>query len=37
MGMFVADALGLVAASSLHLAFLPPLALRRWIEQRAAG
>ena len=35
-GMFVANALGLVAASSLHLAFLPPLAWRRWIEQRAA-
>jgi hypothetical protein len=36
-GMFVANALGLVAASSLHLAFLPPLAWRRWIAGRAAG
>jgi hypothetical protein len=36
-GMFAANALGLVAASSLHLAFMPPLAWRRWIEQRAAG
>ena len=36
-GMFVANALGLLAASSLHLAFLPPLAWRRWIQQRPAS
>ncbi len=36
-GMFVANSLGLVAASSLHLAFLPPLAWRRWIQERSAG
>ena len=35
-GTFVANALGLVAAGSLHLAFLPPAAWRRWIEARAA-
>jgi hypothetical protein len=36
-GMFVANSLGLLAACSLHLAFLPPLAWRRWIQQRSAG
>jgi len=36
-GMFVANALGLVAAGSLHLAFLPPVAWRCWIEQRAVS
>jgi hypothetical protein len=36
-GMFVANTLGLLAASSLHLAFLPPLAWRRWIQQRSVG
>jgi hypothetical protein len=36
-GMFAANALGLVAAGSLHLAFLAPAAWRRWIEERAAS
>ena len=36
-GMFAANALGLVGAGSLHLAFLPPAAWRRWIEKRAAA
>jgi hypothetical protein len=36
-GMFAANALGLVAAGSLHLAFLSPAAWRRWIEERAAS
>jgi len=36
-GMFAANALGLVGAVSLHLAFLSPAALRRWIEGRAAA
>jgi hypothetical protein len=35
--MFAANALGLVAAGSLHLAFLSPAAWRRWIEERAAS
>jgi hypothetical protein len=36
-GTFAANALGLVAAGSLHLAFMPPAAWRRWIEKRAAA
>jgi hypothetical protein len=36
-GMFAANALGLAGAGSLHLAFLPPAAWRRWIEKRAAA
>jgi hypothetical protein len=36
-GMFAANVLGLVAAGSLHLAFLPPAAWRRWIAERAAA
>ena len=36
-GMFAANALGLVGAVSLHLAFLSPATLRRWIEERAAA
>jgi hypothetical protein len=36
-GAFLANALGLVGAGSVHLAFLPPLAWRRWIEGRAAS
>jgi hypothetical protein len=35
-GMFAANALGLVGAGSLHLAFLSPAAWRRWIAERAA-
>jgi hypothetical protein len=35
-GMFMANTLGLVAAGSLHLAFMPPAGWRRWIEKRAA-
>jgi hypothetical protein len=37
VGMFLANALGIVAACSLYLAFLPPLAWQRWIEERAAS
>lgn len=37
VGAFLANTLGLVGAGSLHLAFLPPLAWRRWIEGRAAS
>jgi hypothetical protein len=33
-GMFLANALGIVAACSLYLAFLAPLAWPRWIEKR---
>jgi hypothetical protein len=36
-GMFLANALGIVAACSLHLAFLAPLPWRRWIEERTAS
>lgn len=36
-GVFLANALGLVGAGSIHLAFLPPLLWRRWIEGRAAS
>ncbi len=36
-GMFAANALGLVGAVSLHLAFLSPAALRRWIAERTAA
>ena len=36
-GTFAANALGLVGAGSLHLAFMPPTALRRWIEKRAVA
>jgi hypothetical protein len=36
-GMFAANALGLVGAGSLHLAFLSPAAWRRWIAERAAS
>ena len=35
-GVFVANALGLVGAGSLHLAFLSPAAWRRWIAERTA-
>ncbi len=35
-GMFAANALGLVGAGSLHLAFLSPAAWRRWIAERTA-
>ena len=36
-GMFAANVLGLVAAGSLHLAFLPSAAWRRWITERATS
>jgi hypothetical protein len=35
--LFAANALGRVGAISLHLAFLAPATLRRWIEGRAAA
>ena len=34
-GVLAANALGLVAAGSMHLAFLSPAAWRRWIAERA--
>jgi hypothetical protein len=36
-GTFAANALGLVGAGSLHLAFMPPAAWRRWIERRSTA
>ena len=35
-GVFAANALGLVGAGSLHLAFLSPAVWRRWIAERTA-